>query len=112
MSERSHSLSCGILPNWRGRPNVLAGAQLLEVKEIAGAALRIDDIIAIGHAVLMMTSSHVLVRNIGSLELSIPWAKRIRENIGYTLRKGTADKNTFHNFSQGNKASISASYIF
>ena len=40
----------------------------------------------------MMTSSPVLVRNIGSLELNIPWAKRIRENIGYTLRKGTADK--------------------
>ena len=72
--------------------------QLQKVKEIivgsriAGAALRTEDIIAIGHAVLTMHSPHLLVQNGGTLELTIPWAKRLRKNLGYTLRKGTTDK--------------------
>lgn len=84
----------------RGRPNVLAKAQLQKVKEIvlgsriAGAALRTDDIISIGHAVLMMNSPHLLVQNGGTLKLTESWAKRIRKNLGLTLRKGTTDKRT------------------
>ena len=84
----------------RGRPNVLAKAQLQKVKEIilgsriAGAALRTDDIISIGHAVLTMNSPHLLVQNGGTLQLTESWAKRIRKNLHLTLRKGTTDKRT------------------
>ena len=86
------------LADRRGRPNMLHKEQLQKVKEIivgsriAGAALRTEDIIAIGHAVLTMHSPHLLVQNGGTLELTIPWAKRLRKNLGYTLRKGTTDK--------------------
>ena len=86
------------LADRRGRPNMLHKKQLQKVNEIivgsriAGAALRTEDIIAIGHAVLTMHSPHLLVQNGGTLELTISWAKRVRKNLGYTLRKGTTDK--------------------
>ena len=86
------------LADRRGRPNILHKELLQKVKEIivgsriAGAALRTEDIIAIGHAVLTMDSPHLLVQNGGTLELSISWAKLLPKNLGYTLRKGATDK--------------------
>lgn len=87
-----------IFSDRRGRPNSLAKPMLQKVNEIvygsrlAGLAIRANDVISIGNAVLTMNTPHLLKDNGGTLELTDRWARLVLKKLGYTLRKATTDK--------------------